>query len=171
MITKWKFALALVLFIGAPAIAQVGAPQFTHVTITMKAEGGPCGMVCSYNEYLSCCPAFSVSLNENGTVIYHGLGGVKERGKRIHSIPFPAVRALVAEFLRIDFYSLHDRYTEKALPNGMIEIIDHANATTISIDLDGRKKSVYIFYGAPDELLELERKLTEVTQIARYTGH
>jgi len=109
-------------------------------------------------------------LDQNGTVIYNGVIGVKERGERVHSIPIAAVRDLVTEFLRIDFYSLEDRYTEKKLPNGMSESIDHMNATTLSIDLDGKKKSVYIFYGAPDELMKLQQKLYEVAKIAQYTG-
>ena len=127
-------------------------------------------MVCPFNDYQSCCPAFAASLDENGTVIYNGAAGVKERGERIHSIPFSAVRELVEEFFRIDFYSLQDRYTEKKLPNGMAQTIDHANATTVSIDLDGKKKSVYIFYGAPDKLIELVQKLLDATEIAQYTG-
>jgi hypothetical protein len=52
----------------------------------------------------------------------------------------------------------------------MFQTIDHANATTISIDIDGKKKSVYIFYGAPDKLIELQRKLYDVTQIGQYIG-
>ena len=63
-----------------------------------------------------------------------------------------------------------DRYEIKKLPNGNSETIDHAYASTISIDIDGKKKSVYIFYGAPQELIDLQRKLYEVTQIAQYTG-
>jgi hypothetical protein len=168
---NWKAAFLLLFLVAVPAIGQESnLPDYSHVTITMKAEGGPCGMVCPLNDYLSCCPAYSVSLDENGTVIYNGINGVKTRGEKVHSISVLAVRDLVANFLRIDFYSLQDRYTEKKLPNGQTQIIDHANATTISIDLDGKKKSVYIFYGAPDELIVLERKLYEVTQIAQYTG-
>ena len=74
------------------------------------------------------------------------------RGEAISSISITAVRDLVAEFLRVNFYSLQNRYTEKRLPNGNIHTIDHGNATTISIDIDGKKKSIYIFYGAPHEL-------------------
>jgi hypothetical protein len=124
----------------------------------------------SYNDYRGGCPGYSVSLDENGTVIYNGASCVKERGERIHSIPVSAVRDLVTQFMQIDFYSLQDRYTEKKLPNGMFQTIDHANATTISIDIDGKKKSVYIFYGAPDELIDLERKLYDSTKISQYTG-
>ena len=81
-----------------------------------------------------------------------------------------AVRDLEADFLRINFFSLQDRYTSKKLPNGNSQTVDHANATTMSIDLDGKKKSVYIFYGAPDELIALQRKLYDFTQIAQYVG-
>ena len=126
--------------------------------------------LCVAGDYKGCCPAYTVSLDQNGTVIYKVVIGVKERGERVHSIPVAAVHDLVTEFLRIDFYSLQDRYTEKQLPNGMSESIDHTNATTLSIDIDGKKKSVYIFYGAPDELIKLQQKLYEVTQIAQYTG-
>jgi len=168
---NWKAALLLLFLLGAPSAGQESTlPEYAHVTITMKAEGGPCGMVCPLNDYLSCCPAYSVSLDENGTVIYNGVSGVKMRGEKVHSISVLAVRDLVANFLRIDFYSLQDRYTEKKLPNGQTQIIDHANARTISIDIDGKKKSVYIFYGAPDELIDLQRKLYDVSRIAQYTG-
>jgi hypothetical protein len=166
-----KVALLLLLFLPVPARSQaLNAADFTRVTMTMKAEGGPCGCVYSSENDLSCCPAYSVSVDENGTVIYNGAGGVKVRGEKINSISITAVRDLVAQFLRIDFYSLQDRYTSKKLPNGNSETIDHANATTISIDIDGKKKSIYIFYGAPPELIDLQRKLYEATQIGQYVG-
>jgi len=156
-------ALLLLSFLFAVAVAgqQVNVPEFTRVSITMKAEGGP-------SDCLDCFPAYSVSIDENRTVIYNGLSGVKVRGENVHSIPISAVRDLVSDFLRMDFFSLQNSYTSKKLPNGNYETIDHANATTISIDIDGKKKSVYIFYGAPQELIDLQRKLYEVTEIAQY---
>jgi hypothetical protein len=166
-----RIALVLLLFLLTPVAAQeLSAPDYTHVTITMEAEGGPCGCVYFNENDLSCCPAYSVAVDENGTVIYNGIGGVKARGERVHSIPIGAVRDIVADFFRINFFSLQDRYTSKKLPNGNSQTVDHANATTISIDIDGKKKSVYIFYGAPDELINLQRKLYEVTRIAQYVG-
>lgn len=155
-------ALGLLLFpLTTVAAQQSSAPNYTHVTITMTAEGGPCDCV---------FPAYSVSVDEKGTVIYNGLKGVTVRGEKIHSISTGVVRDIVSDFLRIDFFSLESSYLSKKLPDGTSPRPDHANATTISIDLDGKKKSVYIFYGAPQELIDLERKLYEVTQIAQYTG-
>jgi hypothetical protein len=159
-----KAVLLLSLLFVVPVNGQQPTPPaYTHVTITMKAEGGPCGCT-------NCCSAYSVSVDENGTVIYNGVEAVKVHGEKIHSIPVNTVRELVAEFYRADFFSLQDRYEYKTLPNGNTESIDHANATTISIDIDGKKKSVYIFYGAPKELIDLQQKLVELTQIGQYIG-
>lgn len=165
-------ALALLLFVAAPLPAQEPpAPDYAHVTITMKAEGDRCGCVYFQDDkYVSCCPAYSVTVDENGTVIYKGISGVRVRGERVQSIPIADVRDLVTNFFRIDFFSLQDRYTEKKLPNGMSETVSHSNAITISINVDGKKKRVYIFHGAPQELLDLQRKLFEVTQIAQHVG-
>jgi hypothetical protein len=166
-----RTALVPLLFLLTPVVAQQSsALSYMHVTITMKAEGGPCGCVPANENDLSCCPAYSVAVDENGTVIYKGLGSVKTRGERVHAIPVIAVRDLVADFFRINFFSFQDRYTSRKLPDGNSQTVDHANATTISIDLDGKKKSVYIFYGAPDELNDLQRKLYDVTRIAQYIG-
>ena len=153
--------LSTVLFAGPVSAQTVNAPEFSRVTITLKTEGGPCDCI---------APAYSVSVDESGTVVYTGLTGVSVRGERSHSISTAVVRELVSDFLRSDFFSMQNSYTSKKLPDGNMEIIDHGNATTISIDLDGKKKSVYIFYGAPDELMKLQQKLYEVTRIAQYTG-
>ena len=159
------------LLVYAPAMAQQSfPPDFSHVTITMIMDGSHCFCMYQPGSEVTCCPEYSVSLDENGTVIYKGLGGTKVRGEKVHSISRPAVRNLVAEFFRIDFFSLQDRYEIKKLPNGDSETIDHAYASTISIDIDGKKKSIYIFYGTPKELTDLQRKLFEVAQIAQYVG-
>src|SRR4051794_10689935 len=96
---KWMAIVLLLFLCGVRAGAQQSnPPDYAHVTITMKTEGGPCGTVCTLNDYLTCCPAYSVSLDQNGTVIYKGVGGVKTRGQRVHSISISAVRDLVANF-------------------------------------------------------------------------
>ena len=126
--------------------------------------------MCMQGIDLSCCPAYIVSVDENGTVKYVGIGGVKTRGEKTHAISSSAVRDLVANFLRINFFSLQDEYRFKKSPDGTMSSIDHSNATTISIDLDGKRKSIYIFFGAPDELIDLQHKLFDALEIAEYVG-
>jgi len=166
---KWSVASAVLLLCLAPAaLAQPKPPQFQHVKIIIKTDGGPC--LCMAGIDASCCPAYFASVNEDGSVKYIGIDGVKVRGEKTHSISPSVVRDLVANFLQINFFSLQDEYRFKKLPDGTTVSIDHSNATTISIDLDGKQKSVYIFFGAPDELLDLRRNLYEALQIAEYIG-
>jgi hypothetical protein len=161
----------LLFIVCVPAIAQQSnVPQYSHLTITMTMDGAHCPCWLEPGTEISCCPEYSVSLNENGTVIYNGGRGAKVRGERVHSISVSAVRELVADFFRIDFFSREDRYEVKKFSNGGYETIDHAYASTISIDIDGKKKSVYLFYNVPKELSDLQRKLFDTLQIASYVG-
>jgi hypothetical protein len=156
-------AAVFAVLLCAPVVAQqTTAPEFQHVTITLTTDASSCGCIDPTN--------YSVSLDENGTVIYNGGPGSKVRGEKIHSISVGAVRDLVADIFRINFFSFQDRYQYKQLPNGNREGIDHSYAYTIAIDIDGKKKTVYIFYGAPDELIAFRRKIFDLTEIAQYVG-
>jgi hypothetical protein len=111
-----------------------------------------------------------VTIDENGTVIFNWISNAKPRDKRVHSIPISTVRDLVAEFQRINFFSLDDRYEMKKLPNGQFQTIDHGHSWTVSIDIDGKSKSIYIFFGEPDDLAALMKKIVDATQISQYVG-
>jgi hypothetical protein len=168
-----RFFLTLLFFLipATSAVAQESrVPEYTHLNITMTGDGAHCDWAFFPGEEVSRCPNYSVAVDENGTVIYTGSGGAKIRGEKLYSISVSAVRELVANFFQIDFFSLQDRYTKKDLGNGYWQTVDHAYATTISIDIDGKKKSVYLFYGTPDSLVDLQRKLYVTLQVAQYTG-
>jgi hypothetical protein len=168
-----RFALTQLAFLilTTPVMAQESrAPEFTHLQITMTGDGANCGCPSEPGEAVSCCPEYAVTVDENGTVIYNGAQGAKVYGEKIYSISVEAVRELVANLFQIGFFSLQDRYVKKDLGNGYSQTVDHAYATTIAIDIDGKKKSVYIFYGTPDALVDLQRKLYVTLQLAQYTG-
>lgn len=132
------------------------------VVITLKTQGGPCGCVPVNENDLGCCPAYSVSIDGEGKVTYEGISSVKVRGKRTYSIPADEVRELVNEFDKVDFFSLQDSYDDHG--------IDHANATTISISIGGRTKSIYVFHGEPEKLDRLMSKVFAVSRAAKYVG-
>ena len=167
--------LAIFLLLASiPAMAQQSAaPVFSHVTITLTMDGARCFCALEPGSEVTCCPNYSVSVDEKGTVIYDGRYGAKVRGQKVHSVSASAVRDLVAEFYRIDFFSREDRYVIKKPPYGnsvTVVSVDHGYASTISIDIDGKKKSIYIFYGAPQELTDLQGKLFDALQVAQYLG-
>ena len=139
---------------------EVSDSDLKDVVITMKQENH-CGC-------MGCCAEYSVSISGDGLVTYEGIDAVKIRGKQIYSISIDQVKELVSEFYKVDFFSLKERYTSKDNGDGTISMIDHAAPVTISIKIKGRTKSVYNFYGAPEKLEELEKKIYEISGIDVY---
>ena len=161
--------LVFLVLVAAPVVAQDSAARdYAHVTITLTMDGTHCFCALSEDSQVQCCPNYSASVNENGNVTYNGGFGAKVRGQKAHSIPIQAVRDLVADFFRIDFISREDRYVVNR--SGEVVMVDHSYASTISIDIDGKKKSVYLFYGEPEELDALRSKLFDTLRIAAYVG-
>jgi hypothetical protein len=136
----------------------------SEITISMKRDGFPCGYAPLNEKDLSGCPAYSIVIARDGTVMYEGISSVKERGKRTFTIPVKLVKQLIADFERIKFFELQDEYTEKQLPNGVIRTVNHSNGTTITLKAGNRIKSIYNFYGAPQELEALQKKLDAISK-------
>ena len=140
---------------------EVAAPG---ITISMKRDGFPCGYFPRNKKDLTGCPAYSIVIDGDGTVKYEGIRSVKVRGKRTFTIPSEQVKQILADFERIKFFELQDKYTVKQLPNGSFTTVDHSNGTTITLKIGNKSKSVYNFYGAPEELDTLQKKLDDISK-------
>ncbi|OYT53193.1 MAG: hypothetical protein B6U72_06505 [Candidatus Altiarchaeales archaeon ex4484_2] len=137
-------SLALAVIFLYPEINQPPKPtDFMDVVIIM--ERSPC---------YGFCPAYSLTIYGDGTVIYEGKMSVNVTGKRTSKISQNKVKELVDEFYRINYFSLKDKYDRP------ITDIPH---TITSIKINGKYKSVYNRAGGPRELNELENKIDEVT--------
>lgn len=139
------------------------------ILIVMKRDGASCGWEPANPTYLSGCPTYSLSISGDGTVIYEGSKSVKVIGRRTHKISIEDVKKLVEEIHRIDFFSFKDRYISKQTERGE-EIIGHAIGTTIQVTIGEKTKSIYNFYGVPESLRDLEKKIDEIGDSKRYTS-
>lgn len=97
-------------------------------------------------------PAYTVTIYGNGTVIYEVSGSAVQ----ISQISKDRVKELIDEFYKIDYFSLKDEYT--------FEVLD-ASTTTTSITIDGQKKQVINYYGAPQKLNDLEEKIKNIAGV------
>ena len=112
------------------------------------------------------CPVYSAEIYANGEVLYVGKENVKEIGERRFQISRETLQQLIKEFERVDYFSLQDRYD--ADENGMS--VTDLPTTTTSICLDGKKKRVVNYYGAPKKLFELEDKIDSLAGLHKYRG-
>ena len=138
--------------IFAQAVSANSEINLAEVKIEMKRDASKTGC-------FECSAEYFVSIDGNGIVNYEGYSAVKLKGKHTFSISVEQVKDLIGYFKRINFFSLENSYTEKKLPNGQTQFIDHAIKTTTSLTLGGKTKTVFNFYGAPKELDEIQEKI------------
>jgi len=111
------------------------------------------------------CAVYSARIYADGTVVYVGVGGVKEVGERRHKISQGAIQALIKEFQRLDYWSLKDSYEvdEQGMASTGQQI------TTTSICFDGKTKQVVNIYG-PKRLDELEERIESLAGLYSLLG-
>jgi hypothetical protein len=107
------------------------------------------------------CPDYTLRVTGDGAVTYEGRRFVRLVGKATAKISPEAVRALVAEFERMHYFDLEDKYT-----GGITDL----PTTTTSIRIGSRFKQVVDYYGAPPALRELEARIDEVAGSKRWVA-
>jgi hypothetical protein len=105
------------------------------------------------------CPDYSLQIDGKGKVMYQGNQFVAVKGAQTSQIEAQTVQALVDEFFKIDYFALQDTFTEP---------ITDLPSTITSISIDGKKKEVYDYAGAPESLKTLEAKIDEVANSAQW---
>jgi len=95
------------------------------------------------------CPVYSVTIFEDGTVIYEGKQHVQNVGTYQYHIPRYNVERLIDKFHQINYFALDDSYTKNTFD---------LQTVTTTFQTDSYKKTVSNYGGAgPESLKELEQ--------------
>ncbi|MBD2019873.1 hypothetical protein H6F43_06680 [Leptolyngbya sp. FACHB-36] len=142
---------------AAPASPQseLNQPQRSSTQVALTLERTAC---------FGFCPMYKVTVYGNGKVVYEGRRFVKVTGTRTTTISRAAVRKLVAEFQKINYFKLQDQYTG-----------GHTDAPSAITSLTmGRKQKTVNHYlpspDAPTQLTELENKIDAVVNSKQWIG-
>ena len=117
------------------------------------------------------CPAYKLTIFDDGKVIYVGKEFVKQKGKAEGRITKAELDELVREFERINYFSLDDYYTDG--PKNCPEYwTDHPSAVT-SLSWKGKTKKIDHYHGCHglpvlEQLTNLEKKIDEVVNSKRW---
>jgi hypothetical protein len=127
------------------------------------------------------CPMYTLKIFADGRVVYRGKLFVRNRRRVESKLTQEALRQLLAEFEKTDYFSLRDRYQywEDGCPGGAM---DYPSAIT-SIRINGRAKITTHDYGCreksqdgrpgpvyPKELFALEQRIDEIVGTTRWTN-
>jgi hypothetical protein len=105
------------------------------------------------------CPAYTLSIAADGTVTYNGRSYVRVTGGRTWKIEASAVEALAREMEQAGYFELKDQYRAP--------VTDLPTIRT-SLRIGNRTKAIEDYFGAPDVLHALERRIDEVAGVSKY---
>lgn len=107
------------------------------------------------------CPDYSLIIHSDGKILYEGRRYVATKGKKQGRISTSHVKKLLAEFDRIGFSSLKDRYDAIATDGAV---------TKTFIMAAGRSKQVANCHPsrAPEGLYNLEKMIDEISNSKRW---
>jgi hypothetical protein len=107
------------------------------------------------------CPAYWLTIYDDGTVVYIGHHTVTSLGLHTAQISRREVNQLLNEITRSGFFSLDNEYKSA---------ITDLPTFTVSIRMGVRAKTVVHYGLAPRRLFDLEYKIDEVANSAQWVG-
>lgn len=137
---------AIVLVFGLNTVYVPLLPPDHSNDVIVSLERTPC---------FGPCPVYSVTLFENGNVIYEGKQYVENIGIYQYQIPVSDAKKIIDKFYEINYFSLNDKYE--------INVTDHSTVIT-SFRNESYEKTVSNYADAgPSRLHELEIMLDDLT--------
>lgn len=131
---------------GWAGTAQAAPPDAIQITLQRTACFGT-------------CPAYSVTLRDDGTVTYLGREYTRVSGTHSWKIDPAAVRALAREMEQAGFFELEDEYV------GLMT--DHPTTYT-SLTIGARTKKIRNYIVGPQTLKDLEDRIDQVAGVKKY---
>jgi hypothetical protein len=114
------------------------------------------------------CPSYSLEIFQDGRLHYNGEAYVAVTGPQEAQISPEAVKALIASFLKIDYFNLEDVYETYQNPDGSRTVFTDLPTTYTSLRLGNRTKSVKDYAFSPEKLRTLELEIDRVTNTHRW---
>jgi membrane dipeptidase len=125
------------------------------------AAQGPIVITLERTVCFGVCPAYTVTIKDDGTVTYVGTQSVKVSGEQTWKIDPTAVRALAKEMQDAGYFELENEYRAR--------MTDHPTTYT-SLTMGGRSKRVMDYVAGPPKLKELEQRIDEVAGTKNYVS-
>ncbi|RJF89644.1 hypothetical protein D3874_23930 [Oleomonas cavernae] len=152
MLRSAILSIVLLALLGACTSEPVDDPSASNTVITLRR--GVC---------MGSCPVYEVTIDGDGKVTFDGGYFVAVATSIDYRISTRDVADLLEKFKAADFFSLEDRYDAG---------VDDAPTYEISLQIDGRKKTVIdsmgSHVGAPAGLQDLEREIDRVAGTRRW---
>ena len=131
----------LIVFVFAQLISCTGSYKFTEENRLIEMEKTPC-----YGQ----CPVFTIKIDHRGNGLFKGVENTVHLGLYSFSLHKDEMTQLRSMFDSIGFFNLEDRY---------FSYVSDLPTVYISYISEGREKKIMDYYGAPQDLKDLEKQI------------
>lgn len=118
-------------------------------------------------------PRYSLHIDGDGNVEYHGISDVKTLGKHITKLLQGDLENVIFEFQNVYFFSFKDSYGSVSNHLGLVAEQKQLQQTTISFRLANRYKNVKFVdegYKVPFQLKKLVKTIERITKVDQLSG-
>ncbi len=167
------FAKLFVCVLLLPAIQSQPSPSSAQAPDLNALSEADLKTLSIHFERTACygtCPAYSVTIQGDGHVVYEGKAHVKTTGAQAGHIDPATVKALLAEFAQAKFLSLPSDYAMQKCT--CRRCTDMPSAIT-ELRVAGASHRVNHYYGcacAPKALFTLESAIDKAATVEQWTG-
>ena len=96
------------------------------------------------------CPVYTIKISKNGKGLFEGTKNVDNIGTYRFRLSGKEIDELIRSFEKIRFFELEDRYHK---------FVSDLPTTWLTYRADGKHKKIMDYYGAPQELKNLEMEI------------
>lgn len=134
----------LIVFVYAQLISCSGTSKIAGEKIIIEMEKTGC-----YGR----CPVYTVKIDEKGRGLFIGVENTDYPGLFSFRLRQQEMEQLKSSFERIRFFELEDRYFGH---------VTDLPTTYLTYRSDSREKKIMDYYGAPQELKDLEKQIADL---------
>ena len=126
-----------------------------------RSASGPVEITLERTVCFGTCPAYTVTIQGDGTVTYEGRQFVRVIGTQTWKIDPATVAALAAEMQQAGYFDLQDSYEARVTDNP---------TTWTSLTVGQRTKRIKDYVAGPPKLKEIEKKIDDVSGAKGYVS-
>ena len=134
----------LIVFVWTQLISCSGSSRLATGRIIIEMEKTAC-----YGQ----CPVYTLKIDEDGRGLFIGVENTRYTGLYSFRLHREELDALIADFDRIGFFGLKDRY---------YDYVTDLPTTYLTFRSGEREKKIMDYHGAPQELKDLEKRLADL---------
>jgi len=135
------FNAILMILISFLIYSCSGPKTITEEDLLIEMKRTPC---------YGSCPVYTVKIDKKGKGLFEGVENVEKIGRFSFSLSQDELMEFENAFQQVDFYQLKNIY------DGQVSDLP---TTYISYNKDGNRKKIMDYYGAPEQLRDLENSI------------